>query len=92
VDRAGLPWSVHRLFARSGVAFGPTLPRNALEAKQIEDPPFTALWRLFLANRGVWEAIPGAGPTVAVPGRAEDVDQYLSVVNELLDDVLSPAS
>src|SRR5262249_13456513 len=61
VDRVGLPWSVHRLYARSGVAYGPELPRNAMEAKRIEDPPFTALWRLFLANRGVWEAIPGAG-------------------------------
>jgi len=38
----------------------------------------------------VKEAIPGAGPTVAVPGRAEDVDQYVSVVNALLDQVLTP--
>jgi glutamate-1-semialdehyde 2,1-aminomutase len=91
VARVGLPWSVHRLYARSGVAYGPSLPRNALEAKEIQDPPFTALWRMFLANRGVWDAIPGAGPTVAVPGQAEDVDQYLAVVNELLDEVLAAA-
>jgi glutamate-1-semialdehyde 2,1-aminomutase len=62
-----------------------------VEAKQIEDPSFTALWRLFLANRGVWEAIPGAGPTVAVPGQQEDVDQYVAVVNELLDEVRASA-
>jgi glutamate-1-semialdehyde 2,1-aminomutase len=91
VARVGLPWSVHRLYARSGVAYGPSLPRNELEAKEIQDPPFTALWRMFLANRGVWDAIPGAGPTVAVPGQAEDVDQYLAVVNELLDEVLAAA-
>src|SRR5207245_5000581 len=60
IARAGLPWSVHRMFARSGVSYGPVLPRNALEATLIEDRPFTALWRLYLANRGVWEAIPGA--------------------------------
>jgi len=89
VAEAGLPWSVHRMYARSGVSYGPALPRNALEAKQIEDPPFTALWRLFLANRGVWEAIPGAGPTVAVPAQADDVDTYLGLVGDLLDEVLA---
>jgi glutamate-1-semialdehyde 2,1-aminomutase len=88
VDRVGLPWSVHHLFARSGVAYGPALPMNALEAKRVQDPPFTALWRLFLANRGVWEAIPGAGPTAAVPCESEDVDVYCRVVNELLDEVV----
>ena len=91
VWRAGLPWSVHRMFARSGVAFGPSLPRNALEARQIEDRPFTALWRLYLANRGVWEAIPGAGPTVAVPCTAGDVDRYCALVGDLLDVVLPAA-
>jgi glutamate-1-semialdehyde 2,1-aminomutase len=91
VDRAGLPWSVHRLFARSGVAYGPTLPRNALEAKEIQDPPFTALWRLFLANRGVWEAIPGAGPTASVPCEARDIETYCAIVGELLDEVLAPS-
>jgi len=84
VDAAGLPWSVHRMFARSGVSYGPTLPRNALEAKRIKDPPLTALWRLYLANRGVWEAIPGAGPTVSVPCAEQDVDRYVEIVAELL--------
>ena len=84
VASAGLPWSVHRMFARSGVSYGPALPRNALEAKRIKDPPLTALWRLYLANRGVWEAIPGAGPTVSVPCAEQDVDRYVEIVGELL--------
>jgi glutamate-1-semialdehyde 2,1-aminomutase len=84
VAAAGLPWSVHRMYARSGISYGPDLPRNALEAKQIKDPPLTALWRLYLANRGVWEAIPGAGPTVSVPCDREDVDRYVELVGELL--------
>jgi glutamate-1-semialdehyde 2,1-aminomutase len=88
VARVGLPWSVHRMFARSGVVYGSEFPRNALEAKQIQDPPFTALWRLFLANRGVWEAIPGAGPTVSVPCTAEDVDHYCAVVDEFLGEAV----
>jgi glutamate-1-semialdehyde 2,1-aminomutase len=91
VGRAGLPWSVHRMFARSGVTYGPSLPRNALEATQLEDPAFTALWRLYLANRGVWEAIPGAGPTVSVPCTEEDVDRYCALVGDVLDVVLAAA-
>ena len=81
---AGLPWSVHRMYARSGVSYAPALPRNALEAKRIKDPPMTALWRLYLANRGVWEAIPGAGPTVSVPCAEQDVDRYVELVAALL--------
>jgi len=87
IAKAGLPWSVHRMFARSGVAYGPTVPRNALEAKRMKDPPLTALWRLFFANRGVWEAIPGAGPTMSVPCTGSDVDRYLAVAGELLDEL-----
>jgi glutamate-1-semialdehyde aminotransferase len=89
ISRAGLPWTVHRMFARSGVSFAPKPPRNAEEARRIKDPQFTALWRLFLANRGMWEAIPGAGPTVSVPCTAEDVDRYCAVVGELLDEAVS---
>jgi hypothetical protein len=55
-----------------------------LEARQIADRPLIALWRLFLANRGVWEAIPGAGPTVSVPCTAADVHAYVGAVRELL--------
>jgi glutamate-1-semialdehyde 2,1-aminomutase len=88
IGRAGLPWTVHRLYARSGVSFAPRHPRNAEEARRIKIPAFTALWRLFLANRGVWEAIPGAGPTVSVPCTAGDVDRYCAVVGELLDEAV----
>ncbi|MGZ4126473.1 MAG: aminotransferase class III-fold pyridoxal phosphate-dependent enzyme, partial [Actinomycetota bacterium] len=62
VREAGLPWSIHRLYARSGVTFGPSPPRNAVEALDSEDRLLTNLARVYLANRGVWEAIPGAGP------------------------------
>jgi glutamate-1-semialdehyde 2,1-aminomutase len=87
VSRAGLPWSIHRLFARSGTTFGPALPRNAEEARACEDRLLTNLLRVYLANRGVWEAIPGAGPTVAVPATTEDVDRYLSAYGELLSEL-----
>jgi hypothetical protein len=42
------------------------------------------LIRVWLANRGVWEAIVGAGPVVPVPAADDDVDAYLVAWDELL--------
>jgi glutamate-1-semialdehyde 2,1-aminomutase len=89
VRDAGLPWSVHRLSSRSGVTFGPSLPTNALEAVAVEDRLLTNLSRVYLANRGVWDAIPGAGPVVPVPGTAEDVDAYVGAFGELVGELTS---
>jgi glutamate-1-semialdehyde 2,1-aminomutase len=69
--------------------FAPTPPRDAREAEASEDAALTNLFRLWLANRGVWEAIPGAGPTVPVPATNEDVNRYVqayaSLVRELTE-------
>ncbi len=40
--------------------------------------------RIWLANRGVWEALPGAGPTVCVPAARADVNRYIEAYGELL--------
>jgi glutamate-1-semialdehyde 2,1-aminomutase len=75
---AGLPWTTHRFWPRSGVTFAPRMPRNALEAAAHFDVPLRRLFRVYLANRGVWDAIVGAGPTCSVPASAGDVDAYLA--------------
>src|SRR5690349_1352877 len=67
VDDAGLPWTVHRFWPRSGLTFAPAMPRNASEAGSEFDVPLRRLARVYLANRGVWDAIVGAGPTCPVP-------------------------
>jgi glutamate-1-semialdehyde 2,1-aminomutase len=87
VGKAGLPWTVHRLYARCGVTFGPAMPTSAAEAVMSEDRLLTNLARVYLANRGVWEAIPGAGPTVPVPASIDDVDAYLGGYGDLLDEL-----
>jgi glutamate-1-semialdehyde 2,1-aminomutase len=87
VAKAGLDWAIHRLYARSGTTFGPSMPRNAGEAVTMEDRLLTNLFRVYLANRGVWEAIPGAGPTVPVPATAEDVDRYVDAYGSLVDEL-----
>jgi glutamate-1-semialdehyde 2,1-aminomutase len=85
VERVGLPWHIHHLGPRSGYTFRPTPVRNAHEARACKDDLLTRLVRIWLANRGVWEAIVGAGPVVPVPAEDGDVDAYLGAWNELLD-------
>jgi glutamate-1-semialdehyde 2,1-aminomutase len=84
VDRAGLAWHIHHLGPRSGYTFRSTPIRNAAEGRAAADELLTRLIRVWLANRGVWEAIVGAGPVCSVPAADEDVDAYLSAWEELL--------
>ena len=80
---ARLPWTAQRFGPRSGHWHGPE-PKTGLEALALRDRPLTVAQRLWMANRGVWEALPGAGPTVPVPARAADVDRYLDAYGSFL--------
>src|SRR6266568_989808 len=62
IGSAGLPWTVIRLGPRSGQWYGPA-PRTGAEAYARTDDELTRLIRIWLANRGIWEGLPGAGPT-----------------------------
>jgi len=84
VRRAGLDWFIHELGPRAGYVFAPQPARNATEAQAVEHDMLARLIRVWLANRGVWEAIVGAGPTVPVPATRADVDLYLQGFDELL--------
>jgi len=85
VARHGLPWHIHHLGPRSGYTFQPTPIRNGAEGRACADELLTRLVRIWLANRGVWEAIVGAGPVCPVPAVDEDVDAYLAGWDALLD-------
>jgi glutamate-1-semialdehyde 2,1-aminomutase len=84
VDRVGLPWHIHHLGPRSGYTFRREPVRNADEARECQDELLRRLIRIWLANRGVWEAIVGAGPVVSVPATDEDVDAYVGAWSDLL--------
>ena len=75
----GLPWTVHRFWPRSGFTFAPEMPRDAGEAWATFDVPLRRLLRVYMANRGIWDAIVGAGPTCSIPATDEDVDAYVGV-------------
>ena len=83
IRSAGLPWTVIRLGPRSGQWYGP-MPRTGAEAHALTDGQLTRLMRVWLGNRGVWEALPGAGPTVPVPADRADVTRYLDAYHDLL--------
>src|SRR2546430_5196258 len=53
----GLAWRAHRLGGRSGFCLRPTLPPNAEDAALCMDIDFIDTRRVFMANRGIWEAI-----------------------------------
>ena len=79
----GLPWTVIRFGPRSGQWYGPE-PRTGAEAHALKDDMLTRLIRIWLANRGIWEALPGAGPTVPVPAASTDVSRYVEAYSDLL--------
>jgi glutamate-1-semialdehyde 2,1-aminomutase len=83
ISAAGLPWTAIRLGPRSGQWYGP-VPRTGAQADALTDDLLTRLMRVWLANRGVWDALPGAGPTVPVPAARADVDRYLQAYGDLL--------
>ena len=57
---------------------------NGAEAFALTDDELTQLLRIWLANRGVWDGLPGAGPTVPVPASRSEVDRYVEAYAELL--------
>jgi glutamate-1-semialdehyde 2,1-aminomutase len=83
ISDAGLPWTTYRFGPRAGQWYGPP-PSTGAEALALADDDLTRLLRIWLANRGVWEAIAGAGPTVLVPATGADVDRYLDGYGSLL--------
>jgi glutamate-1-semialdehyde 2,1-aminomutase len=85
--RAGFTWSAHRLYARSGYTYAQRLPRNAAEYYEHDNVGLDLLKRVYFANRGVWEALIGAGPTASVAATREDVDHYLAVLEEFVGDL-----
>jgi glutamate-1-semialdehyde 2,1-aminomutase len=81
---AGLDWRAHRLFNRSGYTHAPELPSNATEARTTFDSELYNAQRLYMANRGIWEAIDSAGPACGIQTTEADVDRYLEVLASFL--------
>ena len=80
----GLPWRAFRYGPRSGFCLAPELPRNLDEALPSLDQAFSDARRVFMANRGIWEAIASAGPQVSFVHTEADIDRYLEVAEDFI--------
>jgi len=83
----GFDWRAHRLYNRSGYTHGPYLPSNAADARDSFDAELFNIQRIYMANRGIWEAIDSAGPATGIQTTAEHVDHYLEVLNDFLGEL-----
>jgi glutamate-1-semialdehyde 2,1-aminomutase len=83
ITAAGLPWTVIRFGPRSGQWFGP-MPHTGAQAHALTDHMLTRLIRIWLANRGIWDALAGAGPTIPIPATSAEVTRYVEAYGELL--------
>ena len=52
------------------------------------DIDFIDTRRVYMANRGIWEAIATAGPAASFAHTEADIDHYLSVLNRFLDEII----
>src|SRR5216683_271545 len=84
-----LAWRAHRFGARTGYCLLPDLPRTAHEAHASLDPLFTDTRRVFFANRGVWDAISTSGPHPGFAHQTPDIDVYLGVLDDFLNEMCS---
>jgi glutamate-1-semialdehyde 2,1-aminomutase len=79
-----LPWQAFQLGPRSGLCLTADLPRTGAEAMLSMDVDFIDCRRVYMANRGLWDAIVSAGPQVSFAHTESDVDTYLRVLGEFL--------
>ncbi|MFO1036496.1 MAG: aminotransferase class III-fold pyridoxal phosphate-dependent enzyme [Geminicoccaceae bacterium] len=84
--RHGLPWRAFRLGPRSGYCLSPDLPRNGAEAAASLDVELIDTRRVFMANRGCWDAVASAGPQASAHDEA-DIDAYLAVADAFLAEI-----
>lgn len=84
----GLPWTALHLGPRSGFCLQPQPPRNGAEAARSMRIDFIAARRLWMANRGIWDAMASAGPQVSFAHTADDVDQYARMARSFLEAVI----
>jgi glutamate-1-semialdehyde 2,1-aminomutase len=80
----GLPWTALHLGPRSGFCLFPRAPHDGAEASLSMDLDFIAARKLWMANRGIWDAMASAGPQVSFVHSAADVDTYLRTVQPFL--------
>ncbi|MDE0044712.1 MAG: aminotransferase class III-fold pyridoxal phosphate-dependent enzyme [bacterium] len=89
IDDAKLGWKAQHICSRAGWLYHREEPRSGAEAARLADIPLTDSRRIFMANRGIWEATATAGPTVSFAMTRTDIDLYLEVARLWVDTLLA---
>lgn len=84
----GLPWKAFRCGPRAGYCMQPELPRNGVEAFGSLDNELIDARRVFLANRGIWDAVAAAGPQASIAHSGDDIAHYLEAAGDFLDRIV----
>jgi glutamate-1-semialdehyde 2,1-aminomutase len=87
VDSVGLPWTLDRLGGRLQFRLSPDAPRNGAESYASIVLPLADARKVFLLNRGVWDSIATAGPSVSYAIDEADIDTYIHAAAEFLQDL-----
>ncbi len=87
--RCGLPWKAFRCGPRSGYCLEPQLPRTGNEGARSLDYELIDARRVFMANRGLWDAVAGAGPQASMAHADRDMAAYLAAAREFLDAIVT---
>jgi glutamate-1-semialdehyde 2,1-aminomutase len=88
VDRVGLPWTIDRLGGRIQFRLTPQAPRTGAESFASLVLPLADARKVFLLNRGIWDSIATAGPSVSYAITEADVDTYIDAAGEFLDELV----
>lgn len=80
-----LPWTAFRCGPRSGYCLEPVLPRTGDEGARSLDYALIDARRVFMANRGIWDAVAAAGPQASIAHAEADVARYLVAAGQFLD-------
>jgi glutamate-1-semialdehyde 2,1-aminomutase len=85
----GLQWTALSLGPRAGYGLLPRAPRNGTEAFESMHLPFISARKLWMANRGIWDAMASAGPQVSFSHEPKDVEKYLEHARGFLQEVIA---
>jgi glutamate-1-semialdehyde aminotransferase len=86
--RRGLPWKAFRCGPRSGYCLEPALPKTGVDALRSLDYELIDARRVFMANRGIWDAVASAGPQASVAHTEDDIGTYVAAAGEFLDHIV----
>ncbi|HVJ40852.1 MAG TPA: aminotransferase class III-fold pyridoxal phosphate-dependent enzyme [Dongiaceae bacterium] len=86
--RHRLPWCAFRLGPRAGYCMAPDLPKDGDEAGISLDAELVDTRRIYMANRGIWDAVVSAGPQASFAHDAADIDRYLKAADDFIGEIV----